>query len=162
MAEYTAPLRDIRFVLEHLVDLPALAKLPGFEHADPDSVLAVLEENARFMEDLVAPLNRVGDVQGSVRNDDGTVTTPTASRRRTRPTWRPAGGGVPFPADYGGGGFPWLVGIAMQEILTSANMAFSMARCSPRAPSTCCSPTPARSTRRPTCPRWSPASGPAP
>ena len=50
--------------------------LPGFEHVDADGVYGVLEENARFMEDLVAPLNRVGDEQGSVRNDDGTVTTP--------------------------------------------------------------------------------------
>src|SRR5687768_16198489 len=76
MAEYTAPLGDMRFVLEHLVDLESIAALPGFDHVDPDSVFSVLEENARFLEDLVAPLNRVGDVQGSVLNDDGSVTTP--------------------------------------------------------------------------------------
>ena len=76
MAEYTAPLRDIRFVLEHLVDLESITALPGYEHVDTDGVYSVLEENARFMEDLVAPLNRVGDQQGSVRNDDGSVTTP--------------------------------------------------------------------------------------
>jgi 3-(methylthio)propanoyl-CoA dehydrogenase len=126
MAEYNAPLRDIRFVLEHLVDLPALAKLPGFEHADPDAVVAVLEENARFMEDKVAPLNHIGDVQGSVRNDDGTVTTPDGFREAYQAYVEAGWGGVPFPADYGGGGFPWLVGLVMQEILTSASMAFSM------------------------------------
>ena len=76
MAEYTAPLRDMRFVLEHLVDLESVAALPPFDHVDADGVYSVLEENARFMEDLVAPLNRVGDLQGSVRNDDGSVTTP--------------------------------------------------------------------------------------
>ncbi len=126
MAEYTAPLRDIRFVLEHLVDLPSVAALPGFEHVDADAVYAVLEENGRFMEDLVAPLNRVGDVQGSVRNEDGTVTTPDGFREAYKAYVDAGWNGVAFPSDYGGGGFPWLVGIAMQEILTSANMAFSM------------------------------------
>ena len=76
MAEYTAPMRDMRFVLEHLVDLEGVVALPGFDHVDTDGVYAVLEENARFMEDLIAPINKVGDVQGSVRNDDGSVTTP--------------------------------------------------------------------------------------
>jgi 3-(methylthio)propanoyl-CoA dehydrogenase len=126
MAEYTAPLRDIRFVLEHLVDLPALTKFPGFEHADPDSVAAILEENGRFMEDLVAPLNRPGDLQGSVRNDDGSVTTPDGFKEAYQAYVDAGWGGVPFPPEYGGGGFPWLVGLTTQEILTSANMAFSM------------------------------------
>ena len=126
MAEYTAPLRDIRFVLEHLVDLPAITKLPGFEHADLESVLSILEENARFMEDLVAPLNRVGDLQGSVRNADGSVTTPDGFKEAYQAYVGAGWGGVPFPPEYGGGGFPWLVGITTQEILTSANMAFSM------------------------------------
>jgi alkylation response protein AidB-like acyl-CoA dehydrogenase len=125
--QYAAPLDDIRFVLSEVVDLAALSKLPGYEHADPESVFGVLEENARFMEDLIAPLNRIGDVQGSKRNDDGTVTTPdgfaNAYRRYVEAGW----GGVPFPAEHGGGGFPWLVGVTMQEIMTSANMAFSMA-----------------------------------
>ena len=126
MAEYTAPLRDIRFVLEHLVDLPSVAALPGYDHVDAESVYAVLEENGRFMEDLVAPLNRVGDLQGSVRHDDGTVTTPDGFKEAYKAYVDAGWNGVAFPADYGGGGFPWLVGIAMQEILTSANMAFSM------------------------------------
>jgi alkylation response protein AidB-like acyl-CoA dehydrogenase len=126
MAEYTAPLRDMRFVLEHLVDLESVASLPGFEHVDADSVYSVLEENARFMEDLVAPLNRVGDVQGSVRNEDGSVTTPEGFKEAYKAYVDAGWNGVGFPAEYGGGGFPWLVGVAMQEILTSANMAFSM------------------------------------
>jgi alkylation response protein AidB-like acyl-CoA dehydrogenase len=126
MAEYTAPLRDMRFVLEHLVDLASIAALPPFEHVDGDGVYAVLEENARFMEDLIAPLNRVGDLQGSVHNADGSVTTPEGFRDAYRAYVAAGWGGVPFPPEYGGGGFPWLVGIALQEILTSANMAFSM------------------------------------
>ncbi|MGH9085138.1 MAG: acyl-CoA dehydrogenase family protein, partial [Acidimicrobiales bacterium] len=126
MAEYTAPLRDMRFALEHLADLSGVATLPGFDHVDADGVLAILEENARFMEDKVAPLNRLGDLQGSVRNDDGTVTTPDGFADAYRAYVDAGWGAVSFPPEYGGGGFPWLMSIAMQEILTSANMAFSM------------------------------------
>jgi alkylation response protein AidB-like acyl-CoA dehydrogenase len=126
MAEYTAPLRDIRFVLEHLVDLASITELPPFEHVDADGVYSVLEENARLMEEQVAPLNRVGDLQGSVRNDDGTVTTPEGFREAYRAYVDGGWGAVPFPPEYGGGAFPWLVGVALQEIMTSANMSFSM------------------------------------
>jgi alkylation response protein AidB-like acyl-CoA dehydrogenase len=126
MAEYTAPLADVRFVLEHLVDLASIAELPGYDHVDADGVFSILEENARFMEDLIAPLNRVGDQQGSVRNADGTVTTPDGFREAYQAYVDAGWGGVAFPPEYGGGGFPWTVGIALQELLTSANMAFSM------------------------------------
>src|SRR5262245_38020759 len=103
MAEYTAPLRDIRFVLEHLVDLGAITELDAFAHVDADGVYSVLEENARFMEDLVAPLNRVGDLQGSVRNDDGTITTPDGFVAAYQAYVAAGWGGVPFPPEYGGG-----------------------------------------------------------
>ena len=126
MTGYTAPLADMRFVLEHVVDLPALSGLAGFEHAEPEMVYGVLEESGRFFSQEFAPLNRVGDVQHSRRNDDGTVTTPEgfvqAYRRYVEAGW----GGVQFPADYGGGGFPWLVGTALQEMLTAANIGFGL------------------------------------
>jgi alkylation response protein AidB-like acyl-CoA dehydrogenase len=124
--EYTAPLADVRFVMEHLVDLPSITELPGYDHVDADGVYAVLEENARFMQDLVAPINRVGDEQGSVHHADGTVTTPDGFIAAYRAYVDAGWGGVAFPPEYGGGGFPWLVGIALQEFLTSASMAFSM------------------------------------
>jgi alkylation response protein AidB-like acyl-CoA dehydrogenase len=126
MPEYVAPLTDMRFVLENVVDLPGLAKLPGFEHAEPELVYGALQEAGRFFSQEFAPLNRVGDEQHSRRNEDGTVTTPdgfiAAYKRYVDAGW----GGVPFPAEYGGGGFPWLVGIVLQEMMTAANMAFSL------------------------------------
>jgi len=125
MSEYSAPLDDIRFVLENVVDLPALSKFPAYEHVDADSIHSILEENARFMEQLVAPLNHSGDVQHS-RWDAGTVVTPDGFRDAYQQYVAAGWGGVPFPADYDGGGFPWLVGIAMQEIMQEANLAFSM------------------------------------
>ena len=126
MSEYVPPLDDIRFMLEHVTDLAALAELPGFEHADPETVAGLLDEAGRFFAEQFAPLNRIGDVQHSQRHPDGSVTTPEgfakAYHRYVDAGW-PA---VPFPPEFGGGGFPWLVGVAMQEELTSANMGFSL------------------------------------
>lgn len=127
MADYSAPLDDIRFVLDHVADLGDLAGMDGFEHARPDMVHGVLEECARFMENEVAPLNRIGDEQGSVWHQDHTVTTPDGFIDAYQAYVAAGWGGVPFPEIYGGGGFPWLVGVAMQEILTASNEAFSMA-----------------------------------
>ncbi len=126
MAEYVAPLRDMRFVLEHVVGLEELAKLEGFEHADPESVFGVLEEFGRLMSEVWSPTNPVGDAAGSTLVD-GVVHTPPgfaeAYARYVEAGW-PA---VPFDPAYDGGGFPWLVGIVLQEMLNSANMALAMA-----------------------------------
>jgi alkylation response protein AidB-like acyl-CoA dehydrogenase len=115
----------MRFVLENIVDLPGLTRLPAFDHIDLDTVWCALEENARFVEQVIAPLNRRGDVQHS-RWDAGEIRTPEgfpdAYQRFVAAGW----GGVPFPVDYGGGGFPWLVGIVLQEIMAAANLSFSM------------------------------------
>src|SRR4051812_20831827 len=114
MAEYVPPLDDIRFTLEHVTDLAALSELPGFEHADPETVADLLDEAGRFFAEQFAPLNRVGDVQHSHRNADGSVTTPEgfakAYHRYVDAGW-PA---VPFPPEFGGGGVPWLVGGGVQ------------------------------------------------
>jgi alkylation response protein AidB-like acyl-CoA dehydrogenase len=126
MADYVAPLADMRFVLENIVDLAALAELPGYEHADPEMVLGILEESGRFFSREFAPLNRVGDTQHSRRNGDGSVTTPDGFPRAYARYVEAGWAGVPFPAEYGGGGFPWLVAIAIQEMMTAANMAFSL------------------------------------
>jgi alkylation response protein AidB-like acyl-CoA dehydrogenase len=126
MTDYSAPLADMRFVLENIVDLPALASLSGFEHADPDMVDGVLEESGRFFAQEFGPLNRVGDTQHSRRNEDGTVSTPDGFRRAYERYVDAGWAGVPFPADYGGGEFPWLVATAMQEMITAANMGFSL------------------------------------
>jgi alkylation response protein AidB-like acyl-CoA dehydrogenase len=126
MSDYSAPLDDMRFVLENIVDLPALAALPGYEHAEPEMVYGVLEESGRFFSLEFAPLNRVGDTQHSRRNEDGSVTTPEGFPRAYKRYVDAGWAGVPFPAEYGGGGFPWLVAIAMQEMLTAANMGFSL------------------------------------
>ena len=126
MAEYVPPLRDIRFVLEQLAELSGLSKLEAYHHADPDTVFGLIEESGRFVADVVGPLNRVGDVAGSTLDGGGTVTTPPGFREAYRQYVDAGWGSVPFHPEFGGGGFPWLVTVVMQELMTSANMAFSM------------------------------------
>ena len=125
MADYVPPLRDIRFVLGQLVDLDGLSKLEAYDHADPDTVYGVIEEGGRFMADVVGPLNRVGDTVGSTLGGDGKVTTPPGFSEAYRQYADAGWGAVSLPPEFGGGGFPWLVAVVMQEMLASASMAFS-------------------------------------
>jgi alkylation response protein AidB-like acyl-CoA dehydrogenase len=127
MPDYTPPLDDIAFVLRHVVDLDALAQLEPYRHADADTSIGLLEEAGKFMAQVVAPTNQVGDQQGSQRQPDGTVVTPDGFKEAYAQYVDAGWGAVPFDPEYGGGGFPWLVAVALQELLTSANMAFSMA-----------------------------------
>jgi 3-(methylthio)propanoyl-CoA dehydrogenase len=128
VADYRPPLRDIFFVLDQLNDLDALSSLESYEHVDADTIKGVLEENGRFVADVIAPLNRSGDLEGSVHDpSDNTVRTPEGFKEAYAQYVEAGWGGVPFPVEYDGGGFPWLMGIAMQEVISSANMAFSMA-----------------------------------
>src|SRR5271169_6844721 len=124
MAEYVPPLRDIRFVLEHIADLPAVSRLETYRHADPETVFGVIEEAGRFMAAVMAPLNRIGDTTGLRFDDAGGVTTPPGFQEAYRQYVDAGWGAVPFDQAFGGGGFPWLVTIVLQEMLTSANMAF--------------------------------------
>jgi alkylation response protein AidB-like acyl-CoA dehydrogenase len=126
MAEYVPPLRDIRFVLEQLVDLDGLSKLEAYAHADPDTVLGVIEESGRFMAEVIAPLNPVGDAVGNTLDGDGNVATPPGFKEAYRQYVEAGWGAVPFPGEFGGGGFPWLVAVVMQEMMASASMTFSL------------------------------------
>ena len=126
MAEYVPPLHDIRFVLEQLVDLDGLSKLETYAHADPYTVLGVIEESGRFMAEVIAPLNPVGDAVGCTLDSDGNVTTPPGFKEAYRQYVEAGWGAVPFPGEFGGGGFPWLVAVVMQEMMASASMSFSL------------------------------------
>jgi alkylation response protein AidB-like acyl-CoA dehydrogenase len=126
MAEYVPPLRDIRFVLEQLADLDGLSKLEAFAHADPGTVLGVIEEGGQFMAEVVGPINRVCDTAGSTLDGEGNVTTPPGFKEAYQRYVEAGWGSVPFPAEFGGGGFPWLVAIVMQEMMASANMVFML------------------------------------
>ncbi|NNJ46240.1 MAG: acyl-CoA dehydrogenase [Acidimicrobiia bacterium] len=124
--DYTPPIRDIAFVLEHITDLAALSKFDGFEHADLETVRGALEEAGRFMAEVIAPTNRIGDEVGAVHDGDASVTTPEGFKAAYDKFVASGWGAVGYPAEAGGAGLPWLIGLAVQEMFTSANMAFSL------------------------------------
>ncbi len=112
MSDYRPPLRDIRFVLENIVDLKELSALPGFEHVEAEDVYDALAEAGRFLSEVVAPTNHIGDTTGIARSDDGSVTVPAemvaAYRQLVEAGW-PAIKGDP---EYGGHGFPGVMATA--------------------------------------------------
>ncbi len=126
MSTYRPPLQDMQFVLEHICDVRSLAKLEAFATFDPDTLGDILTEAGRFVSEVFAPLNRVGDTTPSVRNDDGTVTTPPGFREAYEAYVEAGWGAAAFGTDIGGGGLPWTVGLALQEMLTASNLALSL------------------------------------
>ncbi len=125
MSSYTAPVDDMMFVLEHIAELDRLAAHEPFSHADLDTTAALLGEAGRFMSAEVAPLNVTGDQQG-LSFDEGVITHPDGFGEAYRKFVGAGWNGMAFDPDFGGGGMPWCVGLAVQEMLTSANMAFSL------------------------------------
>ncbi len=126
MADYTPPIADIDFVLDHVVPVDDLVKLEAFAGIDRESIDGVLGEFGRLMAEVWAPTNAPGDAEGS-HVADGAVVTPAGFTEAYAAYAEAGWGAVPFDEAYGGGGFPWLVGIVQQELLNSANMALAMA-----------------------------------
>ena len=123
---YVPQLEEIRFALNHVADLERVSKLNGFQHADPETTGTILDEASRFFTDVIAPLNRVGDEQGSVLTEDGTVQTPDGFKDAYTKFVELGWPGAHMPAEWGGGGLPYTVGVVIQEMFKTANMAFSL------------------------------------
>jgi len=126
VSDYRSPVEEIRYTLRHVGGLDSIAALDEFAHSDSATVDGILEEAGRFFDEVFAPLNRDGDLIGSVLNDDGSITSPPgfidAYRRYVEAGWNAVG----FPTEYDGGGFPWLVNLALQDLLTTANFSLSL------------------------------------
>jgi alkylation response protein AidB-like acyl-CoA dehydrogenase len=126
MSEYRPPIRDIEFTLNDIIDFDGLRATGAFPNADPDIVSGALDEVGRFVAEVITPLARVGDTQGSVRNPDGSVTTPEGYKAAYDQF---AGAGWPavaFPESAGGGGLPFVFGLALSEMVAAADLAFSL------------------------------------
>jgi alkylation response protein AidB-like acyl-CoA dehydrogenase len=125
MTAYAAPLRDMQFVLEELIGLDGTMALPGCDHVTPDLVRAVLGEAARFGEEVLAPLNRAGDLEGCTLAN-GVVSSPKGFAAAYKAFCAGGWNAVPFEERYGGQALPWLVATPIGEIWDSANLAFSL------------------------------------
>jgi hypothetical protein len=122
---YTAPVKDMLFCMKELADLEAIARLPGFDEAGLETAQAVLEECARFSQEVLAPLNREGDINPSSWKD-GVVTTTPGFKQAFRQFGEGGWQGLQHPDAFGGQGLPKTIGAACIEMINSANMSFSL------------------------------------
>jgi alkylation response protein AidB-like acyl-CoA dehydrogenase len=126
MPSYKAPLEDVSFLLNDVFQIDRYNNLPGFSDASADVREAILAEAAKLSEEVLQPLNRIGDLEGCTRHDDGRVTTPKGFKAAYKQLGEGGWLGLSMPADYGGQGLPSTLTQTLNEFQMSANMAFSM------------------------------------
>jgi len=124
MPRYTPPVRDISFILQDVLDV-AGSNIPGYEDLDEEFVSAVLNESGKLCEEVLAPLNTIGDVQGCVL-ENGIVRTPHGFKDAFEEVKSGGWPGLDCDPEFGGQGIPFVLASAVTEMFSSSNMAFSM------------------------------------
>jgi 3-(methylthio)propanoyl-CoA dehydrogenase len=125
MPEFRAPVRDMLFAINELADMQEIAALPDYAEATPDMVAAMLEAAAQLANDVIAPTNVIGDTQGA-KLVDGQVVVPDEFKAAYQQYVEGGWPGLSFAPEYDGMGQPMLVGMAVEEMLQSANLAWSL------------------------------------
>ncbi|HKU07282.1 MAG TPA: acyl-CoA dehydrogenase C-terminal domain-containing protein [Bradyrhizobium sp.] len=126
MPIYKAPVEDVSFLLNDVFQIDRYDNLPGFTDASADVREAILGEAAKLSEEVLQPLNRVGDLEGCKRHDDGSVTTPKGFKEAFKQVAEGGWLGLSMPAEYGGQDLPVALSQIVNEFQCSANMAFTM------------------------------------
>jgi hypothetical protein len=127
MPEYKSPLKDIEFVMNDVLDFEQhYANLPGGEEASPDLVNAILGEAAKFSEEVLSPLNQIGDQQGCTRHDDGSVTTPDGFKEAYNQYVEGGWPSLAHDTEYGGQGLPESLSSVISEMVGTANWSWGM------------------------------------
>ena len=126
MPSYIAPVRDTRFVVNEVIDLSSYSELPGFEAVTPDLVDTLVEEAGRFANEVLAPLNTVGDRDGCTRHPDGTVTTAPGFKEAYAQFQQAGWGSISLPSAFGGQGLPHTLGFVVEEFVDGANIGFGL------------------------------------
>ena len=124
MPRYTPPVRDISFILQDVLNV-AGSNIPGYEDLDEEFVSAVLNESGKLCEEVLAPLNTIGDVQGCVL-ENGIVRTPHGFKDAFEEVKSGGWPGLDCDPEFGGQGIPFVLASAVTEMFSSSNMAFSM------------------------------------
>src|ERR1700733_15675854 len=132
MTVYSPPLADMRFVATKLAGFGEIAALDASEELNEELFAAILAEGGKFAAAELAPLNRIGDRQGS-RLENGVVRTPDGWAEAYQSFVDGGWNAVPFAEDYGGQGLPWLVAPALQEMWHASSMAFALCPMLPQA-----------------------------
>ncbi|HKU00672.1 MAG TPA: acyl-CoA dehydrogenase family protein, partial [Paraburkholderia sp.] len=122
---FTAPVKDMLFVLKELAGIDEVATLPGYEDAGFDTAQAVLEEAAKLCGEVLAPLNVEGDRAPSSWRDGEVTATPgfkAAFEQFAEGGWQ----GLQHPAEFGGQELPKLIGTPCNEMVNAANLSFAL------------------------------------
>lgn len=125
MASYKAPLGEIRFLLNDVLDIAQLSKMPGYEDATPDLIEGLLDEAAKLIEGEIAPLSARSDEQGCDWNG-GDVKVPDGYAEAYKLYWEGGWVGVCNPEEHNGLGLPYTVAKVVEEMLCSANVGFAL------------------------------------
>jgi alkylation response protein AidB-like acyl-CoA dehydrogenase len=126
MPTYKAPVEEALFLLDDVLHFKSYSQLPGFNELTGDLLAQILGEASKLCEEVLQPLNRVGDEEGCERHADASVTTPRGFKAAYRAIADGGWVGLSTPQDYGGQGLPYALSVVMNEFASSANMAFAM------------------------------------
>ncbi|MEP2641155.1 acyl-CoA dehydrogenase C-terminal domain-containing protein [Roseobacter sp.] len=124
MPRYTAPTKDMQFVLHDVLKVTEQS-IPGYDELDADFTSAILEEAGKLTSDVLTPLNAVGDTEGCTLAD-GVVSTPTGFKQAFAQVKDGGWPGLDMPEAYGGQNMPIVIGTAVGEMFSASNMAFTM------------------------------------